>query len=250
VCEHGRVTATVTIPARYCGPPQSANGGYTCGLLAARLPDGGRSRGPAEVTLRKPPPLERLLRVEDRGDATVLLDGDTVVAEAVPARVDVDPPAPLGAPAARAAERMSPVVVHPGWHPFPSCFVCGPERWPGDGLRLFPGRVDGTDLFAVAWTPGAEVDDGDGNVRDEFVWAALDCPTSFVMYLAEGRPEEVRVLGRLAARIDAPPRAGEEHVVVAWPLAREGRKLTAAGALYDGTGRVLAVSRAVWISIA
>ena len=26
-------------------------------------------------------------------------------------------------------------------HPFPTCFSCGVGRDPGDGLRIFPGRV-------------------------------------------------------------------------------------------------------------
>ena len=41
---------TLTIPAVYNGPPGSANGGVTCGLLA-------QATGLDEVTLRQPPPL-------------------------------------------------------------------------------------------------------------------------------------------------------------------------------------------------
>jgi hypothetical protein len=26
-------------------------------------------------------------------------------------------------------------------HPFPTCFTCGPDRAPGDGLRIFPGPL-------------------------------------------------------------------------------------------------------------
>ena len=36
---------TVTIPARFNGPPDSGNGGYTAGVLAAAL-----GASPAEVT--------------------------------------------------------------------------------------------------------------------------------------------------------------------------------------------------------
>ena len=28
-------------------------------------------------------------------------------------------------------------------HPFPTCFACGTDREPGDGLRIFPGPVAG-----------------------------------------------------------------------------------------------------------
>jgi hypothetical protein len=46
------------IERRYNGPAGSANGGYTCGLVARLV--GGPC---AEVTLRRPPPLGRPLRV-------------------------------------------------------------------------------------------------------------------------------------------------------------------------------------------
>ena len=48
----------IVVDERFCGPPDSANGGYTCGLLAGVL------TGPAQVTLRSPPPSGRALRVE------------------------------------------------------------------------------------------------------------------------------------------------------------------------------------------
>jgi hypothetical protein len=63
------------IPEQFNGPPGSANGGYTCGLVAGVL--GG---GPAEESLRSPPPLGRPLAVEPAGDGVELRDGDTVVA--------------------------------------------------------------------------------------------------------------------------------------------------------------------------
>ena len=44
---------SIRIDRRFCGPPNSGNGGYVCGLLAAHI-DGG-----AEITLRVPPPLEQ-----------------------------------------------------------------------------------------------------------------------------------------------------------------------------------------------
>ena len=51
------MTDQFTIPKRFCGPPDSGNGGYVCGLLA------GYVEGDAEVTLRMPTPLERPLDV-------------------------------------------------------------------------------------------------------------------------------------------------------------------------------------------
>jgi len=45
----------IIIDKRYCGPPNSGNGGYVCGRLAQHIPGG------AEVTLRAPPPLDKPL---------------------------------------------------------------------------------------------------------------------------------------------------------------------------------------------
>ena len=44
--------APLVIGARFCGPPQSANGGYFCGRVAAL------AEGTVTVRLRVPPPLE------------------------------------------------------------------------------------------------------------------------------------------------------------------------------------------------
>jgi len=105
---------------------------------------------------------------------------------------------------------------------------------------LRPGPVDG--VVATTWRPDASL--GDRRVRDEFVWAALDCPGAFAVELV-GRG--TRVLGRLTARIDQRPVVGEQYVVVGWPLGGEGRRQEAGTALLDEAGHLLAVARAVWI---
>ncbi len=72
--------ATVTVARRFNGPLTSANGGYACGLLARHVD------GPAEVTLRRPVPLDRELDLERHDDGRVTLhDGDTLLAEGEPA---------------------------------------------------------------------------------------------------------------------------------------------------------------------
>ena len=218
--------AELVIDARFNGPAASANGGYTCGLVAAFL------RGRAEVTLRKPPPLGRPLTVEREDGRLVVRDGDDVVAEAVPAEIDLEiPQPPTYEEAVRASSR------YPGLeeHAFPTCFVCGPEREPGDGLRIFAGPL-GDGRFASPWAPT--------EVRPEIVWAALDCPGA----IAVGFPDRGEtLLGRFAARVDELPEVGERCVVVAWPLGEEGRKLYAGTALYGEDGRPLARARATWI---
>ena len=231
---------TLTIPARFNGPPGSANGGYAAGLVAGLV-----GSEVASVSLRAPPPLERPLAVVRDNGGVELRDGDTLVAEGNPDELllDVpDPVSPADAAAASEAGREHWCAVHP----FPTCVVCGPKRASGDGLRVFPGELrDG--VFAADWTPDESVGDGSGFVRPECVWAALDCPTSApVANFGEG---PAMVLARLTARLGGPVRVGEPHALVAWPLDVDGRKRQAACALFDSEGGLLCASRALWIEL-
>lgn len=229
---------TVVIDQRFCGPADSANGGYAC-AMAAQWMD-----GPAEVTLRIPPPLGHELTVVRDDGRVSLMDGEVLVANARAAVVDIEVPAPVSlADAERAAE-------HYPWretHPYPSCFVCGPQREPGDGLCIFPGPVEGRALYAAPWTPEADLAGADGHVRPEFVWGALDCPSGLVTDLFGD--VGLILLGRLAADLRAPVTAGEPHVVQAWPVSQDGRKLHTASAIFTAGGELCAVGRAVWIAV-
>lgn len=232
------MTSTTTIDRRFCGPPRSANGGYTCGVLA------GAIQGAAEVTLRSPPPLDRPLTIDVDTEGAALHDGDVVVATARGTLVDLDVPAvPSLADAVRAAAH-SP--LHDD-HPYPTCFVCGPNRAPGDGLRLLCGPVDGRRVYAARWCPEWSLAGEDGVVLPEFVWSALDCPSGVVTALL-GEVGLI-VLGRLAADLRSDVRAGEPHVVMAWPVSRDGRKLHTAAAVCTQEGTLCAVARATWIEI-
>jgi hypothetical protein len=142
------------VARRFSGPPGAANGGFACGALAAML--GGGAGAGVEVTLRQPVPLERPLAVRRNGGALLVEDDGRLLAEARPSASEVelavaDAPTPLQARAAagRAAYYDDPV--------FPGCFVCGPARAPGDGLRIFPGPVTGRSLWAAPWTPDPSV---------------------------------------------------------------------------------------------
>jgi hypothetical protein len=53
----------------------------------------------------------------------------------------------------------------------------------------------------------------------------------------------------MTAGVEAPVAAGEEHVVVAWPIATEGRKRHAGAAVMSADGRPLAVARALMIEL-
>lgn len=225
------------IHERFRGPPDSGNGGYVCGLVAGII---GRA---AEVTLRRPPPIGRALVVRRLDDVRVaVLDGEAVVAEGVPADVELEVPEPVSLRDAVEAARR-----YPGFalHPFPTCFVCGPERDEGDGLRIFPGPVTGRDVIAAPWTPDRTLAGAGGRIRPEFVWAALDCPGAF----ANGFPEIRMVLGRLTARPLQVVEPGEECVVVAWSEGVEGRKHVAGTALFGDDGTLRAMARATWIRL-
>lgn len=220
------MSATIRFDRRYRGPEGSANGGYAAGALAQH------AGGVAEVTLRLPPPLERDLTVEERDGRVVLLDGEAIVAEALPAEVELDAPAPVSYAEAEAAAATSVPV---GAETFRGCFSCGVLRERPDGLCIHPGRVT-DDAVAATWVarePSPEV-----------VWAAIDCSGAYAVG-AEGRGETV--LGRMAARIARLPREGERCVVMGWRIGEDGRKLYARTALFGDDGEPLAVSRQTWI---
>ena len=240
------MTASLVIAPRFCGPPGSANGGYACGLIAGYLD------GQAEITLRRPPPLATSMAVERDGKGSLrVLDGDVLIAEGAspPGGLAVELPGPVTVRDARAAGLGSRLRAHPGEHPFPGCFVCGPDRPPPDGLGIMPGPVAGRCLSADAWHPDQALARPDGELAPEFVWAALDCAGAIGALgdaAADGPPY---VLGRFAARRLGPVRAGEPHVVAGWRLAAEGRKLLAGSALFTATGKAVGVARATWIRL-
>ena len=230
------LTETITVPARFNGPLQSGNGGYSCGVIAAEL------GGLAEVSLRSPVPLERPLDVDPVGDGALrVLDGETLVASAERVEaVELDvPPAVTVEQARRASQSYrSP---HEGL--FSKCFVCGPAR--EGSFEVFAGPVAGRDLVASPWTPPRWAADASGEVRPEFTWAVLDCPTYWAVHPGPGMP--LSMLVRQSAEIRGPIRAGEEHVVIAWPLGAEGRKNHAGSAVLSSDGETLALARALLV---
>ncbi|HEU0335986.1 MAG TPA: hypothetical protein VFR43_05495 [Gaiellaceae bacterium] len=222
-------SGSVLIGERFRGPASSGNGGYACGLLA------GFVDAPAvEVTLRLPPPLGRPLAVELEAGRAVLLDDGALVAEGVAAELEADVPPPVGWEAASEAAKRYPGLSE---HPFPECFVCGPARRAGDGLRVFAGPVAGRDgLVAAPWRAR--------EVEPAVVWAAIDCPGAF----AAGAVPRGSVLGRMTAAVYRLPAEGEECVSAGWPVGVDGRKLFAGTALYGADGQVLAASRQTWVA--
>ncbi len=247
----------LTIASRYCGPSGSGNGGFTAGSLAARLP-AITHRSVVEVTLRHPPPLDVPMKVEQvraqdpanmsGQESTLLLIGGAKIAEARLVDTSLEPVEEVSPEDAAQAMARFPGRVS---HPFPTCFACGPDRAEGDGLRIFPGPVDGGRVASV-WVPHESLTEPTDPVDDSLprvglgaVWAALDCVGGWAGDIGERR----MVLGRMTAHVDALALVGDRHVVVGAPLGREGRKTWTASTLYDGDRRIVGRARHTWIAI-
>ena len=239
---------SVVIENRFCGPPNSANGGYVCGLLAAHI------HGDAEITLRAPPPLGQRLAIVASEHGVELRKDETTLATGRIVHIDVAEIPIVNFSEAEDAVRRTP--YDESSHKLPMCFVCGPARAHGDGLRILAGPLARPDLkmgtFAATWVPYSNLASGDGVVADEFIWAALDCPTGYAALGAQHlgmTGVETILLGRMRARIEKRPRPGDPCIIVAWPTDRDGRKLFASSALLSSNGEFLAVAQAIWLLV-
>ncbi|MDE2251492.1 MAG: hypothetical protein KGL25_08825, partial [Gammaproteobacteria bacterium] len=132
-------------------------------------------------------------------------------------------------------------------HAYPGCFVCGPERARGDGLRIFAGALAGAQraagMVAAPWVPDVALGLDDQKVRPEFMWAALDCPGYFAAR-TDGVP---MLLGEFTAHVDRRVHVDEPCVIIGWRVAVTGRKYEVGTALFDEDGGLCARARAVWI---
>jgi hypothetical protein len=235
----------LTVAPRFCGPPGSANGGYVAGLFAQHAP------GTVRVRLQLPPPLGAPLQVAHReGGRLELLHDTHVIASAEPAQLELEVPPPPGYVEALEASRHYAGFVA---HAFPACFVCGPERPRGDGLRIFAGPLAGTAAGAAAgggaatvaapWVPDVALGLDDHKVRPEFMWAALDCPG----YFAARSDRVPMLLGEFTAHVDRRVHVDEPCVIIGWRVSVTGRKYEVGTALFDEDGELCAKARAVWI---
>ena len=228
------MSTEIIIDSPFCGPKDSGNGGYVCGLMAQHF------GGIVEVTLWKPPPLNRpLLIATTDGDGISLMDGNILLAQARSAPLEIDVPAPPSFDVAVEAAKSYRGFTH---HPLPHCFVCGPTR--RDGMRIFAGPVEGGDMVASPWIPDVSMFDPDDEIRREFLWAAMDCPGAFAI---EGH--QTRLLGRLTGKIEGGVRAGESCVAIGWHISTDGRKSLTGTALFDSSGRLCGSAKATWIEV-
>jgi hypothetical protein len=236
LCAGAGNLTTLVIDGRFKGPPDSGNGGYVCGLIAATV------QVDLKVRLLSPPPLDTPLQLEQQGAGEWVLSSVAgPVARGIAGRLELDVPSPPSYVQAVWASQH-----YPGFreHAFPDCFVCGPHRRRGDGLRIFPGMLD-TGIVAAPWLPPDALDGGDGKVAVEYHWAALDCPG----YFAVSGGRRVMLLGELQAHLDRLVRVGEPCTVIGWKIGVDGRKHYAGTAIFDEDGELCARAKATWIEL-
>lgn len=224
------------IESRFCGPKNSGNGGYVCGMLANHvdyIP---------EITLRKPPPLSVQMEIHSENDSLELKYNKELIATVKPGSIDFEAPQ---APDFKTAINSSKNYIGFKDHPYPSCFVCGTHRESPDALCIYPGRTGVDNLIAAPWVPDESLNNGQGYVSQEFIWSALDCPGGNIV-MEEGLKV---LLGRMTGKIKHPVKIGEECVVIGWLKGSEGRKYYSGTALYTKTKGLCAVAHAVWIHV-
>jgi hypothetical protein len=227
---------TVTIAADVYGLPGIAFGGYVAGLTARGMD------GAAKVDLHAPAPFERALQIVNDGGQATLLDRGQVIAAASTYELETTPPVvPSWSDAHDAASRFA---TEPSL-PFPNCFGCGPQRHSDKGLRVFVGPLTGGSAVAGIWVPSSAFATG-RSVRPEFVWAALDCPGGWARRHFLGIPQP-GITAYLAAHLDAPVRVGEPHLVLGWPIKRDGRKAWVGALIMNRNGDTCAAAEALWL---
>ena len=226
---------SLTVDERFCGPPGCANGGYLAGLLAQF------SQDLVQVRIERPIPLQVPLEVRsDAAGALELVREGAILARAQPVAFELAVPQP---PDYLRALDASCHFIGFDRHAFPDCFVCGPGRARGDGLRIFAGELSGEDRVAATWVPDVSLSAGNGKVRPEFMSAALDCPGYFAAR-SDGVP---MLLGEFTAHVDRCVHIDEPCIVVGWRIAVSGRKYEVGTALFDYDGDLCARARALWV---
>lgn len=227
-------TATMSVPARFSGPPGFANGGWIAGMIAAAA-----DLNPVEITLRAPVPLETELALT--GDQ--LMNGESLIAEIASGTFTRDIPPFVSVTEAIAAQSRSRVRSTADYG---HCLVCGVDR--ADGYRLRPGPVvDSDTLSACLWSPRDIHPPLPDAELVPSIWAAMDCPGVWTVDAAL----EPMLLGRMTGELmrDFESRS-DEYVVVGEFHSREGRKMLTSTAVYRTDGTLVAHAEQIWISIA
>lgn len=243
------MTETLRIQKRFNGPHDSGNGGYSAGLAANLLPHADA----VEVTLRAPVPLDQTLRAHATETGFDIMTDDAatriLIMSVKPSWLETPN---VQSPGLEAAKVAAASFRNAEEHFLPNCFVCGPARAVGDGLRIFsdwlkePSGLDNPNNFpivAAPWQPSPDLADTSGQIAPEYMWSALDCPGAFAI------DKEPILLGRMTAKILARPTTDAPIVSIAWAKGQDRRKHFAGTALFNEAGDLLAFSEQTWIQI-
>lgn len=223
----------LVVGERFQGLPEVAHGGYVTGAMAD-----GLDAESIEVRLRRPVPTGRPLDLERVASGSIeLREGEALLAVGTPTELAMEVPPPISASEAEEASERFPAYDH---HPIPGCVVCGTDREPRDGLRIFPGPVAGRRLVAAPWTPDAPSAAAAGRLAS----AALDCVElwALIVHAPPGTCDLV-VSAALELRRLRPVDPGAPHVVIGWPIGRESRAWLAGAAVFGPGGELCVVGR-------
>lgn len=243
------MTETIRIQRRFNGPHDSGNGGYSAGLAAQFLPHADA----VEATLRAPIPLDVTLRAHTTETGLDIMTDDAATRILIMSLRPTWLETPnVKSPGLEAATVAAATFRNPEDHVLPHCFVCGPARAEGDGLRIFPdwlkepSGLDNPNAFpivAAPWQPTPDLADDSGRIAPEYLWASLDCPGAFAI------DREPILLGRMTAKIIDRPATDAPIIAVAWSNGQDRRKHFAGSALFSESGALLAFSEQTWIQI-
>lgn len=250
---------TIEIDQKYNGPNVSANGGYTCGTMAAKL-EKGRAHS---MRLMAPPPLNQPLTLawDDSSDSgscnggnsvELLLDGKAIGEGRV---VDADLtnlPRPV-CPDDDAVRAAAENAYDSSFDFLRHCYVCGPDR-KECGMHIHPGPLaDDDSQVACFWQTKdhhRDVNSPQGYVDEREIWSALDCPGYFAC--AQGEPA---LLGSMTGQIINPVKAGTRVKIHAWTISVSGRKHRSGVALYapapnsGDTDQLIALADQTWVVV-
>lgn len=235
-----KIIDRITIAGQYNGPDGSGNGGYVAGAISRYI-----DHPTVQVTLRRPPPLDQEMTIARDSDQVAFVKEDDVIATAKPSELVLDDiPAPIDLSVATECATRYPGHER---HPFPRCYVCGPLREKGDGLRIFSGQSLVSQFVASPFITYDSLFDENGYMLPENVWGALDCPGSYAIHAFD--TPKVMVLGRITATELQPINHEMNLISMAWYIGKDGRKNYCGSCIYDDTGTLLALAKATWIEV-
>ena len=235
---------TFTIPKQFCGPPGSSNGGYFCGTVASFFDY------PVSIRLKAPPPLDTEMRIEHGDVKALVLAGDQIIAQVRRADETLEPAPFISVKSAQecSEQGLAGSLIN---HPFPGCFVCGPSRASGDGMRIFTGPDKDPALHAASWHAHPAWSSDGHEIDIPFIWSALDCPSSGPAFATSIQPDSdiAYVLGTLDIRVTTRPKINETYSIVCALDEGDERLYRTRVSLYAQDSTLLATGAAIWVQV-